>query len=66
MSGKGQNGDKWLIWDPFISLSYYFQQDNNPECVQLLGMTLASHLQEQGEGYDSLLPVGSSSWAQAL
>lgn len=49
MSGKDQNRDKCLIWDPFIRPSY-FQQDNNPEGVQLLEMTLASHLQEQGEG----------------
>ena len=49
MTGKDQTGDKLLLWDSSVRPSYYFQRDNHPECVQLLGMTLASHLQEQGK-----------------
>lgn len=38
------------FWDPFTRPSYYSQQDKNQNVPgQLLGMTLASHLQEQGE-----------------
>lgn len=54
--------------DPFIRPSYSFQQDNHPECVQLLGMiyNLTPAGAEGGGRHDSPLLAGSSCWAQEL
>lgn len=54
--------------DPFRRPSDSFQQDNHPECVQLLGMinSLPPAGAEGGEGMIHLLLAGSSCWAQGL